>query len=99
MASNDIKWTFFSNYGHIYFLIAIHQDITLREIANRVGITERSVLGIVQELEEAGYVKKQKVGRANKYSILPKKTLRHPLESKVKLEDLVSLIEEASVKS
>lgn len=90
--SKDIKWTFFSNHGHVYFLLASIKDITLREVANRVGITERSVLGIVQDLEETGYIKREKVGRTNTYKIVPKKTLRHPLESKVQLKDLVDLI-------
>ena len=88
-------WTFFSNHGHVYFLLANNDGIILREVANKVGITERSVLGIVQDLEDAGYIKREKIGRANKYKIVPRKTLRHPLESNVQLKDLVDLIKEA----
>ena len=86
------NWTFFSNHAHVYFLVAKQEGITLREVALNVGITERSVLGIIQDLEEAGYIKREKVGRSNKYKIIPKKTLRHSLESNVKLEDLLGLI-------
>lgn len=92
MDQNEIKWTFFSNYGHVYFLIAGNSDIVVREIAIKVGITERSVISIIQELEESGYIEREKVGRSNRYKILPKKTLRHPLESNVQLKDLVDLI-------
>lgn len=94
----DPGWTFFSNHGHIYFLLATNEDIVVREIALRVGITERSVMGLLQDLEEAGYIKRQKVGRTNKYKIVPKKTLRHPLESNVLLKDLVTLINDAKNK-
>ncbi|AYF43804.1 hypothetical protein BALOs_0794 [Halobacteriovorax sp. BALOs_7] len=35
---------------------------------------------------------KEKVGRSNRYKIVPKKTLRHSLESNVQLQDLIDLI-------
>ena len=95
MSKDEVGWTFFSNYGHVYFLIALSESLTLREISDRVGITERSVQGIILALEEAGYVEKQKAGRNNVYRIRSGKTLRHPLEGDVKLEDLTQLIRKA----
>lgn len=95
MEADEIGWTFFSNHGHVYFLLASNDDITVREVALRVGITERSVLGIIQELENAGYIKREKVGRSNRYKIVGKKTLRHPLESNVQIKDLVEIIRNA----
>ncbi len=95
MADQEVTWTFFTNHGHVYFLLATQTEITLREVATKVGITERSVLAIVQDLEETGYIKREKIGRSNTYKIVPKKTLRHPLESKVHLRDLVDLIKES----
>lgn len=92
MDPKEVSWTFFSNHGHVYFLLATHEDIVLREVAALVGITERSVLSIVQDLEEGGYLRREKVGRANHYKIVPKKSLRHPLESNVQLKDLVDLL-------
>ena len=52
-ASEGPKWTFLSNHTHV--LISLHRDpdLTLREVANLVGITERSVQRILGELEEA----------------------------------------------
>lgn len=99
MNPKDISWTFFSNHGHVYFLLATNSNMVLREVALKVGITERSVLAIVQDLEKAGYIKREKIGRSNRYKIVPKKTLRHPLESNVQLQDLVRLIEQAQPKS
>lgn len=96
LSQNDASWTFFSNYGHVYFLLANNKDMVLREVALQVGITERSVNGIVRDLEKAGYIVKEKVGRSNRYKIVPGKTLRHPLESNVKLKDLVALMQQAN---
>jgi DNA-binding transcriptional ArsR family regulator len=41
----------------------------LRDIAARLGITERSAYGIVTDLTDAGYVVKEKDGRRNRYQI------------------------------
>ena len=66
-SGSEPKWTFLSNHSHV--LICLHQDpeLTLREVANRVGITERSVQRILGELEEAGYVRRERRGLRNVY--------------------------------
>lgn len=93
MAKNDSEWTFFSNYGHVYFLVSIRSEITARDIANEVGITERAVSTILNELVEGGYLEKIKVGRSNHYKPAPNKTLRHPLEKHVKLKNLLEIFQ------
>lgn len=87
-------WTFLSNHSHV--LICLHQDpeLTLREVAERVGITERSVQRILGELEEGGYVQRERVGLRNRYRFRMSASLRHPIESHCKIGDLVRLIEE-----
>ncbi len=90
------KWTFFSNYAHVYFLLALEEDLTVRQIANRVGITERSTMAIIYGLEEDKYIKRTKVGRNNVYKIIPNKSLKHPLESRVKLKDIIQLIKKSN---
>lgn len=98
MKEIETNWTFFSNHGHVYFLIAMNENIIVRKMAMSVGITERATLSIIQDLEKAGYIKREKIGRSNRYQIVHKKTLRHPLESNVQLKDLVDLIKTAKNK-
>lgn len=73
----------------------MHEGITLKDVATQVGITERAVLGIIQDLDEADYLTRHKVGRSNRYKINLKKPLRHPLESNVKIQDLVKVLTKA----
>ncbi|HEX6056311.1 MAG TPA: winged helix-turn-helix domain-containing protein, partial [Intrasporangium sp.] len=40
-------WTFLTNHGHVLVCVSRDPDATIREIANRVGITERAVQAIV----------------------------------------------------
>ena len=48
------EWTFLSNHGHVLLCIAQEPEIRLRDVAERVGITERAVQRIVADLEDAG---------------------------------------------
>ena len=73
-------WTFFSNHTHVLVCLARDPDVRLRDVADLVGITERSVVKIVSELEAAGVVTRTRVGRRNHYEIDFDSQLRHPVE-------------------
>ena len=92
MSKDENNWTFFSNHGHVYFLLAMNKEITIRQVALKVGVTERTVIAIVQDLVDAKYLKRKKVGRSNRYEPLEGKSLRHHLEKNVKIKDITQLI-------
>jgi len=75
------EWSFLTNHGRALLCIAHDPDARLREIAETLGITERSAYGIVSDLTTAGYVLKKRDGRRNRYVVqqhrrLPEPTLR-----------------------
>jgi len=82
-------WTFLTNHTHVLVCLYRHPEITLREVAVLVGITERMVQKIVAELVEAAYLEVTKVGRRNTYQITVDKKLRHPLESHRSIGDIL----------
>ncbi len=86
-----IGWTFLSNYGHVIICLARDPEVRMRDIATAVGITERAVIRIVTELEDEGYVKKERIGRRNRYTIVTDKPLRHPLEAHHSIKGIVAL--------
>ena len=63
------SWGFLTNHARVLLCIAADPGVRLRDIAARLGITERSAYGIVTDLAEAGYVVKEKDGRRNRYQI------------------------------
>ena len=63
------NWGFLTTHARVLLCIAHDPGVRLRDIAARLGITERSAYGIVTDLAEAGYVVKQKEGRRNRYQI------------------------------
>lgn len=86
------RWTFLTNHSHVLILLSQDSSIVLREVASRIGITERAVQRIIAELEEAGVIKREKVGRQNHYRIRTRCSLRHPIEAHRNIGDLLGLI-------
>src|SRR4051812_33024106 len=70
-------WTFLSNHGQVLLSIAKNPHSTTRQIASAVGITERATQSIIADLEEAGYLTRQRVGRRNDYELHLNTPLRH----------------------
>ncbi|MFO8026729.1 MAG: winged helix-turn-helix domain-containing protein [Opitutales bacterium] len=86
------QWNFFTNHAHVLICLARNGQQPLREVALSVGITERAVQRIVAELEEAGYLERERVGRQNCYVIHTEGRLRHPLEAHRTIGNLLDLV-------
>jgi predicted transcriptional regulator len=76
-SSREPTWTFLTNHAQVLLCIAENPDIRLRDVAGHVGITERATQRILAELVEAGYVKVERVGRRNRYSVDRDHAMRH----------------------
>jgi DNA-binding MarR family transcriptional regulator len=77
-SSNEQKpWTFLTNHAQVLLCLAQTPDIRLRDVAERVGITERATQRILAELVEAGFVKTERVGRRNRYTVDSEHAMRH----------------------
>ncbi len=74
-------WTFLSNHGHVLVHLSRQPDSRIRDIADTIGITQRSAQAILSDLEEAGYVTISKVGRRNSYKVNSGLKFRHPSEA------------------
>jgi predicted transcriptional regulator len=85
-------WTLLSNHGHVLVCLAIDPDARMREVAVRVGITERAVQQIIRDLVDAGLVTAEKIGRRNRYTLAEAQPLRHPLEAHVRIGDFADLM-------
>jgi DNA-binding MarR family transcriptional regulator len=78
MSSDGQKtWTFLTNHAQVLLCLAQTPDIRLREVAEHVGITERATQRILAELVEAGYVKTERIGRRNRYTVDRDHAMRH----------------------
>ena len=77
-------WKFFTNHALVLLAVAADPEILLREVAEAVGITERAAHRIIGDLEDGGYISRQRKGRRNYYqvhldAVLTQPGLNHPL--------------------
>ena len=75
--------------------VARNPEERVREIANKVGITERAVQRIIGDLEEAGVIVRERIGRRNRYILSLDRPLRHPLEANTTIAEVIRVIESA----
>ena len=80
MEHQDSSWTLLTNHAHVLVCLTMDCDMRLRDIAARVGITERAVQRIVTELEQSKILSHTREGRRNHYTIHADQPLRHELE-------------------
>ena len=83
------EWTFLSNHAHVLICIARDPDCRVRDIAGQIGLTVRAVQRILGELESAGFLEHERVGRRNHYTINLDGQLRHPLEEGASIRNLL----------
>jgi DNA-binding Lrp family transcriptional regulator len=86
------SWTFLTNHAQVLLCIARDPGIRLRDIADRVGITERSAYAIVVDLAEAGYIVKEKSGRRNRYQIQAHLPLPEPTSRERTVGEVLALL-------
>jgi predicted transcriptional regulator of viral defense system len=84
------QWTFLTNHAHVLMCVSDNPNVRIRDVAAQVGITERAAQRIVSELEEAGYLEREREGRRNSYRLNPAMPLRHPLDSDHRIGELLA---------
>jgi DNA-binding MarR family transcriptional regulator len=71
------SWTLLTAHGRALVAIAQDPDARMRDLAEIVGVTERTVQAIVADLEATGYVAHTRVGRRNRYTVHLDRPFRH----------------------
>ena len=71
-------WSLFSAQGRVLFHLAACADASVAEIAQKLGLTERAVWGVVRDLRQRGMILLRKKGRRHHYAINLDAPLLHP---------------------
>lgn len=90
--SEKRPWTYLTNHTHLLVVLSRDPDARIRDMADKVGITQRAVQRILGELIQAGVLKVEKRGRRNHYAVNLSHHLRHPLEEGHDLKELLSML-------
>ena len=71
----QVRWTLASSHGLIFFYILLHPDCTIKEIAQALCLTRRTVWGTIGHLRRTGIegknplIKIRKSGRTHYYQV------------------------------
>lgn len=90
--ATERHWTFLTNHARVLVQIARDPGIRVRDIATRCLLTERAVQRIITDLEQAGYLSHERRGRANHYSVIASKQLRHPADAGPTVAELLAAL-------
>ena len=84
-------WRFLTSHAQI--LLAVHRDpeMRMRDLAIAVGVTERRAQESISELVAAGFLKRERIGRHNRYMVRADLRVRHPDWGEHNLGDVLSL--------
>lgn len=83
------RWTFLTNHGTVLLHVAGHPDDSIRSIAATLGLTERTTAAVIADLRAAGYLKVQRRGRHNHYSVNDRLPLRRQVHEGILVHDLL----------
>jgi predicted transcriptional regulator len=86
------RWTFLTNHAQVLICIAEEPDVRLRDVGERIGITERATHRIVTELADAGYITRSRTGRRNTYLVHADLPLPDALARNQKVGDLLTIL-------
>ena len=86
------RWSFLSNHALVLTHIGREPDSTGLEISHAVGITERAVRKILADLQSAGYIQTERIGRRNRYRVDVDRPLQQVGGRKLTVGELLALI-------
>jgi biotin operon repressor len=91
------EWYHCSSHGTVLMHIAANPHSTIKEIAEALSLTKRSVWGTIGALRHCGQVHVVRDGRSHHYYVNMDAPFFHPTISGVKLGDLVGGLARASL--
>jgi DNA-binding Lrp family transcriptional regulator len=94
VSTTPTTWVFLSNHAHVLLCVARDPDARARDIAERVGITERAAQRILSDLLAEGYLSKIKLGRRNQYTVNRHGHLRHPVFRELEIGPLIDILQQ-----
>lgn len=94
---HEKRWTFLTNHAQVLLCLAQDSDIRLRDVAERIGITERAAQRILADLVQSGHVHSRRVGRRNSYTVDRGRMMRHVAQFGQEIGPLLDLLQPRDV--
>lgn len=86
------RWSFLTTHAQVLVCIARDPGVRLRDIGERLGITERTAHRIVTELSAAGYITRERDGRRNRYTVNTEIPMPDPIAPGQSVGELLGIL-------
>ena len=86
------EWNFLTNHAHVLLCITDDPNARLKDLAERVEISERAVKRIVSDLEHTGYISRKRFGRRNRYEVHLQQPIHSPVTRSLEIGALLALL-------
>jgi MarR family len=86
------SWTLLTGHGHVLVEISRNPEARIRDISVAAGITERTAQAIVADLETAGYITRNRIGRRTRYTVNPDSLFRHSAQEGLRVGPFLALL-------
>jgi DNA-binding IclR family transcriptional regulator len=90
------EFSFLTTHAKTLLLIAHDPRIRMREIASLLDITERRTQRIIADLDQAGYIERERHGRRNLYTVSTHLPLGLPTQRDTDIGSLLAILPTAS---
>lgn len=89
------EWSLLTNHARLLLAIEREPGLRQRDMAQRLGLTDKGISLIVRDLREAGYISGRREGRRVFYSVVPGQPLRSDTVRHHTVGELLQLLIEA----
>ncbi len=86
------QWYLSSSHGTVLFHIAANPECTIRDIADAMCLTRRTVWGVIGDLRRAGMLSIRKDGRCHHYTVNLDAPFSHPTVRGYALRDILGQV-------
>jgi len=86
------QWGLLSSHGQVLVYVMAHPDVTVRGLAQALNFSERRIMGVLRDLEEAGMLHRERRGRQNRYLVNEQAAIRAPEADNLSLRHLLSVL-------
>ena len=94
MADSPRTWAFVTSHGAMLVEVARTTDATVRDLAERAGLTERQAHRVLGDLDNGGNVERERIGRRNRYRVNESAPMRHPSLSSHRIGEILDVLTE-----
>jgi hypothetical protein len=86
------SWSILSKHGVALVCVARDPGIRVRDLADCMQVSDRTAFGVLDDLIEAGYLRRHKQGNRNRYEVDPDKPMPHPTVRDHSVGDILAIL-------